>query len=182
VVALRRVLLAILCTALAACGVGAASVTPATQATAIGNVTMPPVAAAPTVTPAVATSTAAVTPAPTAELPSPTFRPTPKPTAGRTPARQSTPGPDRTGMLGSVLADTLRVRSKPSISDDSIKYEPLLKQGTRFGYIAGPVAASGYQWYLVDLGSDSPLLDGVTQGWVAAGDRDGTPWIDAAID
>jgi hypothetical protein len=85
-------------------------------------------------------------------------------------------------MLGSVLSDTLRVRSKPGISDDSIMYEPRLKKGTRFGYIEGPVAASGYQWYLVDLGADSPLRDGVTQGWVAAGDRDGTPWIDAAID
>ena len=162
---------AALLVALVALTIAACSAGQTTQPTVIDKVTMPPVTAVPAVTPK---------PEPPTEPPTPA--PTHKPTAPQTPTTRSTPGPDRIGMLGSVLVDALRVRSKPGISDDSIMYEPLLKQGTRFGYIDGPVAASGYQWYLVDLGADSPLRDGVTQGWVAAGDRDGTPWIDAAID
>jgi hypothetical protein len=83
-------------------------------------------------------------------------------------------------MIGSVISDTLRVRSQPGTGPNSIKYEPLLLKGTEFSYLDGPVLASGYEWYLVTL--RSPLGGGVTQGWIAAGDHDGTPWIDAAID
>ena len=75
-----------------------------------------------------------------------------------------------------TLVDNLRVRSEPRISDDSIKYEPLLPKGTTFEIVRGPVIASGYSWYLVKL-APGALRDGITQGWLAEGDRDGTPWI-----
>jgi len=75
-----------------------------------------------------------------------------------------------------TLGDTLRVRSQPRISDDSKMYEPLLPKGTNFSIISGPVFASGYWWYRVELAA-GVLHGGITQGWVAEGDHDGTPWI-----
>ncbi len=140
----RAALIALIALTVAACSAG-----PATQPTAIDKITMPPVTAAPTVTHVVATPTAAVTPVPIAEPPSPISQPTPKPTARPTPTPRSTPGPFRDGMMGSVLSDTLRVRSKPGISDDSIKYEPLLKKGTHSTTSTARVprrATSGTWW------------------------------------
>lgn len=75
-----------------------------------------------------------------------------------------------------TLVDKLRVRSEPRVSDDSIKYEPLLPKGTMITVVGGPVVASGYSWYLVEL-EKVVLEGGITRGWVAGGDRDGTPWI-----
>jgi hypothetical protein len=75
-----------------------------------------------------------------------------------------------------TLVDNLRVRSQPRISDDSLKYDPLLPKGTNFSILRGPVFASGYWWYRVELAS-GVLQGGVTRGWVAEADRDGTPWI-----
>ena len=75
-----------------------------------------------------------------------------------------------------TIVDNLRVRSEPRISDDSTKYEPLLPMGTTFEIVGGPVEASGYSWYLVKL-APGVLRDGITQGWLAEGDRDGTLWI-----
>ena len=62
-----------------------------------------------------------------------------------------------------TLVDDLRVRSEPRISDDFIKYEPLLPKGTTFEIVRGPVIASGYSWYLVKL-APGALRDGITQG------------------
>jgi hypothetical protein len=42
--------------------------------------------------------------------------------------------------------------------------------------VRGPVIASGYSWYLVKL-APGVLHDGITQGWLAEADRDGTLWI-----
>ena len=82
-------------------------------------------------------------------------------------------------LLGSVavtVSDRLRVRSAPEVSDASVKYEPLLPLDTELRVIGGPVSASGYVWYDVTPVS-LPLADGVTHGWVAMADHDGTPWI-----
>jgi hypothetical protein len=75
-----------------------------------------------------------------------------------------------------TLADAgLRVRSDPRISDDSIKYEPLLPLGTELYVLNGPVSASGYAWYdVVPLGSRA-----LPSGWVASAGRGGEPWIGA---
>ena len=76
--------------------------------------------------------------------------------------------------------DNVRVRSKPRVSADSRKYEPLLQKGTELNVIAGPVAASGYWWYKVGMPSDLTLDGGITAGWIAAADHDGTPWIESS--
>lgn len=75
-----------------------------------------------------------------------------------------------------TVSDRLRVRSEPRVSDDSIKYEPVLPLGTALFVLDGPVAASGYQWYKVAPVSFAGL-DGPGFGWVAMADKDGTPWI-----
>jgi serpin B len=82
-------------------------------------------------------------------------------------------------LLGAVVvtvSDRLRVRSEPRVSDDSIKYEPLLPLGTELTVLDGPVSASGLTWYKV-----APVsyvgLDGPGYGWVASAGTDGEPWI-----
>ena len=76
------------------------------------------------------------------------------------------------------MSDDIRVRSKPGVSSDSVKYEPVLAIGTGLSVLAGPVAGSGYWWYRVLLEHGLTLRGGITTGWVAAGDHGGEPWID----
>ena len=95
------------------------------------------------------------------------------------PEATSTPSAGETLQPSSwtiTIVDNVRVRSEPRISDDSTKYEPLLPKGTTFEIVRGPVEASGYSWYLAKL-APGVLRDGITQGWLAEGDRDGTLWI-----
>ena len=85
-------------------------------------------------------------------------------------------------FLGSVVktaTDRLRVRSQPRVSDDSVKFTPVLPVGTELEVVGGPVTASGYVWYEVAPLS-FVLADGVERGWIAAADQDGTPWITVA--
>lgn len=76
-----------------------------------------------------------------------------------------------------VISDGIRVRSKPRVAADSIKYEPLLASGTDLSIVSGPVGASGYWWYKVHLEDGLRLEGGIELGWIAAGDHDGHPWI-----
>jgi serpin B len=86
------------------------------------------------------------------------------------------PGDPLLGALVVTVSDRLRVRSEPRVSDDSIKYEPLLPLGTELRVVGGPVSDSGYVWYQIEPVSFS-LSHGVVRGWVAMGDHDGEPWI-----
>jgi serpin B len=79
-----------------------------------------------------------------------------------------------------TVSDRIRVRSAPGVSDDSIKYEPLLPLGTDLLVVGGPVQASGYTWWQVE--PLSVALQDATVGWVAMGDHDGEPWIALADD
>jgi len=90
-----------------------------------------------------------------------------------------------------TVADGLRVRSAPRVSDDSIQYEPLLPLGTFLYAFNGPVNESGYGWYGVasfslDLMSWGPCgagpgpCGGPYTGWVAGSGRDGEPWLEPA--
>ena len=63
------------------------------------------------------------------------------------------------------------MRSLPDVSDASVRYSPLLREGDALYVIDGPVAGSGYRWYEVH----QPRT-GLT-GWVAAADKTGEPWI-----
>jgi hypothetical protein len=84
------------------------------------------------------------------------------------------------GSLATVVTNDLRVRSKPSVGSDSVKYKPLLDKG-RLVYVAeGPKKGSGYTWYRVQpVGRDADD-DPLPFGWVAAADKDGTPWLGEA--
>jgi hypothetical protein len=98
------------------------------------------------------------------------------------PAASAQPSPPvalEPGSWAVTLSDTLRVRSQPGVSEDSMMYQPLLRKGTNFSIVRGPTTGSGYWWYDVELAPG--ILDGgIRRGWVAAGDRDGTPWIAGA--
>jgi hypothetical protein len=78
-----------------------------------------------------------------------------------------------------TVADRLRVRSEPRVSDDSIKKEPVLPLGTELLVLDGPVSASGYTWYKVRPVSFA-RLDRPRYGWVAMAGKDGEPWIGPA--
>lgn len=105
------------------------------------------------------------------------------PTASSTPAPTDAPGTDRLqpGALAVTVSDRLRVRSLPEVSAASIKYRPLLPAGTSLVVTGGPVSASGYTWFRV-LPIGVALDGGVDEGWVAAGDHDGTAWLALAPD
>ena len=77
-----------------------------------------------------------------------------------------------------VITDNLRVRSKPGVSDDSKKLEPLLQKGVQVVVLDGPVQASGYDWYLVQpAGYDAVQVAKYPFGWVAGAGKDGEPWL-----
>ena len=109
-----------------------------------------------------------------ASAPAPPHQPRPR----RRPAATATLPP---GSMAMTVTDRLRARSEPRVSGDSVKYEPLLPVGTQLLVIEGPVQASGYDWYHVAPVAIT-LTGGVADGWVAAADHDGTPWIALAAD
>ncbi len=114
-------------------------------------------------------STAPAQPSPT--LPAATASPVASPSAVA-----FVPSP---GSVVVTVSDRLRVRSQPRVSDDSLKYEPVLPIGTTLFVLDGPVSASGYTWYKVAPVSFAGLA-GPGSGWVAIADKDGQPWIGPA--
>jgi hypothetical protein len=95
-----------------------------------------------------------------------------------------TEGPDRptADSFAVVVTDDLRVRTKPRVSEDSIKLKPLLWDGALVFVIDGPVTASGYDWYLVRPMGEADLQvhpDPPDLGWVAAASKGGEPWLRA---
>jgi hypothetical protein len=82
-------------------------------------------------------------------------------------------GPDTLGVV--VATDGLRVRSLPTVGEASKRFEPLLPHGVRFYVVDGPVTADGYTWYQVQPYHGKEQLP---FGWIAAGSRDGEPWIE----
>jgi hypothetical protein len=95
------------------------------------------------------------------------------------------PFPQRSNVPAVTVSDRLRVRSLPEISDASIRYEPLVRIGSRLWVLDGPTLADGYAWYQVFAaipGSGGTVSRWLT-GWVAAAGLDGERWIeDATID
>jgi hypothetical protein len=117
------------------------------------------------------------TPSPPVSSPDvPSSSPIVSTTPGPTGSDETLPTPTDS-FVGSVVAtlasDGVRVRSEPSVSDDSLKLEPLLPLGSELYVLEGPVSASGYAWYEVIPLSSRQL----PSGWVASADRDGEPWI-----
>ena len=91
----------------------------------------------------------------------------------------------RSNVPAITVSDRLRVRSLPEVSDASIRYEPLLRLGSRLWVADGPTLADGYAWYQVIApipGSGGTVSRWLT-GWVAAAGKNGEQWIeDATID
>lgn len=104
---------------------------------------------------------------------SPTASSTARPTAIA--ASSKTPGRTLVDMAVVTVVDGVRVRSQPRVSDDSIKYEPVLPLGTPLYVLNGPVAAFDYTWYeVVPLTSRT-----LHSGWIATASRSGEPWLAA---
>ena len=120
---------------------------------------------------------ASITPAPLdSPLPSPSLEPSPSEAAVPTDAVvDSVPIP--ADAYARVVTNDLRVRTKPGVSADSKKLEPLLQDGVRVVVLDGPVQASGYDWYLVQPTITSDTADPYPFGWIAAASKDGEPWI-----
>jgi hypothetical protein len=132
------------------------------------------------VVPPVESPSAAPTNAPTPSVaPSPSAGPSADPSVdpSGSPFIPAGLGPDRIGRV--VATDGLRVRSLPTVGEASERHEPTLDAGVPFYVVDGPVIADGYAWYQIDpYGGDAPL----PFGWVAAGSREGDPWIEQYLD
>jgi hypothetical protein len=92
------------------------------------------------------------------------------------------PFPRRSNVAAITVSDRLRVRSLPEISDSSIRYDPLVRLGSRMWVLDGPTLADGYAWYQVVVpipGSDGSVSRWHS-GWVAAAGLDGERWIENA--
>ena len=119
--------------------------------------------------------------------PSPTSSPSGTPLSSVAPSTQppasvepTNPDQLRTDAFAKVVSDGLRVRSEPFVGDASRKLEPLLWNGAALFVIDGPVAGSGYAWYLVEPMAEVDVQvypDPPPPGWVAAASRDGEPWL-----
>ena len=126
---------------------------------------------------------------PSTSLASPDPTQTPSPSdALETPSATPTSSPSAEGLvadsLAMVVTNDLVVRSLPEISDRSTIDPDYLQQGHLLFVLEGPERADGYDWYRVapiddgdDIVEPAPLL-----GWVAAGSRDGEPWIESATE
>ena len=124
--------------------------------------------ASPSATPSASPSPSDISSTSPFPLLSPTL--TPSPTGSKAAAPE--PSGSIVGSVVTTLADDgLRVRSKPGVSEDSLKWE-LLPLGTQLYVLDGPVTASGYAWYEV-----ASLTSRDLPGWIASADRDGDPWI-----
>jgi hypothetical protein len=82
------------------------------------------------------------------------------------------------GSIADVVSDNVRIRSKPGVTNGSVKFEPLLKIGDRLLVIAGPVAADDYDWYQVAAWRPSRPSTIWPIGWAVRADHDGTPWLE----
>jgi hypothetical protein len=152
------------CIAIAACSAGAGA-SPASPASGSAS-------SLPTIAPASPSS--AATPSSPARSSGPT--PSPSSIAVRTANASPPPTTARPGDVVATLVPNVRVRSKPRVTDDSFKYDPLLPSGTKLYVLDGPVAGSGYDWYWV-----APLTSNeLPLGWVAAAGRDGEAWLGAS--
>lgn len=117
---------------------------------------------------------------PTAASPSPTDPPSPKPGStapGPTlvptpPPLAYQPGPIRIDGFAQVLVTNLVVRERPFVGHASTILQQRPDLGDRLFVVDGPEAGSGYVWYLVRLADESATI-----GWVAAGSRQGEPWL-----
>ena len=123
-------------------------------------------------------ASASITPAPI-DSPPPSPSPEPSPSVSAAPTEPVVPSVNiGSDSFARVIVNDLRVRSKPGVSDDSKKLEPLLQSGEVLLVLDGPVQASGYDWYQVQpVNSFNAANESSLFGWVAAAGKDGEPWL-----
>jgi len=136
-------------------------------------------AAAPSAAQSVSPSASASTAPASIDSPPPSPSPEPSPPESAAPTEPSVPVVDiGSDSFARVVTNDLRVRSKPGVSDDSKKLEPLLQSGDLLLVLDGPVRASGYDWYQVQpVESFNAANESSLFGWVAAAGKDGELWI-----
>jgi hypothetical protein len=90
----------------------------------------------------------------------------------------ATPDPAYLTVQAAAVTTTpnLRVRSLPVVSDSSVRYEPLLDQGTHLFVLGGPVIGSGYDWFRVIAPTVTRADGQPLSGWVAVAGKDGEIW------
>ena len=116
---------------------------------------------------------------------SPEASPVATATAEETTAATAAPEPEpepvalEVDSLAEVIVSDLVVRSEPSVEGNSTIYENHLTDGDRLYVVAGPTAASGYNWYQVQpIQREGGTVDEeLPFGWVAAASRGGEPWL-----
>ncbi|HLA17229.1 MAG TPA: hypothetical protein VJZ72_10050 [Candidatus Limnocylindrales bacterium] len=109
-----------------------------------------------------------------------TASPLPTPSAATAAsASPNLPSDDRIPIdsIARVVTNDLRVRSAPGVSSASKRLIPLLDAGREVFVVAGPVAASGYDWYQVEPVLRAGDDEGLPFGWVAAAGKDGEQWL-----
>jgi hypothetical protein len=89
------------------------------------------------------------------------------------------PEPIETDAVAEVVTIDLVVRTAPGTDDaTSTILKPTLDSPRLLYVVDGPVAADGYDWYLVQAFAEDFLPHGpMPGGWLAAGGQDGEPWI-----
>jgi hypothetical protein len=90
----------------------------------------------------------------------------------------ATPDPAFLRVQAAAVTTTpnLRVRSLPVVNDSSVRFEPLLDQGTRLFVLDGPVIGSGYDWFRVIAPSVTRADGQPMSGWVAVAGKTGEIW------
>jgi hypothetical protein len=73
------------------------------------------------------------------------------------------------GMAIVVATQPLVLRSAPGTGSDSVILDERLHPSMTVRVLEGPIPASGYDWYRVQVG--------VLSGWAAEASRDGEPWL-----
>jgi hypothetical protein len=129
-------------------------------------------------------TTAAVLPSASSVTATPAATPSPTPAITPTPSRAPAARFAHDSFV-MVSTDDLRVRTKPGVAASSVKLEPLLWRGAIAFVLDGPVAASGYQWYLISPLGEADLqqhADPPRLGWVAAAGKDGAPWLQKLVE
>jgi hypothetical protein len=128
----------------------------------------------------------ALTQLPGSALPSPSGSPTASsdPPLSASPSVAAGLGPDTLALV--VATDGLRMRSLPTVGEQSERLEPTLAEGVRVYITDGPAPADGYAWYEAQPYDGDRAANAYPSawpsaslpfGWVAAGSRDGEPWI-----
>lgn len=126
---------------------------------------------------------------PSASIPPASPSPQPSPSATAEPSPTLQPGNLAVDGVARVMVDELTLRAEPGL--DGERLGSLAADYT--GFIAdGPVVADGYSWYQLSAfglppstGCVGPIKTAPFScpqwfGWAAAGDLDGTPWLEGA--